>query len=486
MGLRIQNNIAAMNAHKQLQLSDAGMSKSLERLSSGYRINRAADDAAGLSISSGFRADIASFKVASRNTSEANALLQVAEGGMEQIENMLTRLKELATQAASANVGVNERAKINAEGNALISEIDRIANSTKYGSTALLDGTFGASKTAGTYQFSGATFSASMAGVYGDMKYVYTVVVGQSTGISGSGFTITSLAATQVSGAYTFSADDAAAGQLKIYNGTMSDIACISFATTASQTVRFANLGLTFTVALTGAVSASWCGATLTVRDTGVTNLNVTGAATGSYEFSTGAGTGALTLVNTATGAKQTISNINPGTAQEVNFDLLNVTFSLGAVYTENDLEAVSFVVSDTGSSGSTFQIGAENNDNNRISLAIGNVKGSVAAGLSLEFDYLDTAADAQSMLDTVDAAISTLASARGTIGASMNRLSYAAANLATTIENTQAAESVIRDVDMADEMTTFTKNQILVQAGTAMLAQANQAPQLMLTLLGR
>ncbi|HOG51758.1 MAG TPA: flagellin, partial [Lentisphaeria bacterium] len=126
------------------------------------------------------------------------------------------------------------------------------------------------------------------------------------------------------------------------------------------------------------------------------------------------------------------------------------------------------------------------NNDNNRISLAIGNVKGSVAAGLSLEFDYLDTAADAQSMLDTVDAAISTLASARGTIGASMNRLSYAAANLATTIENTQAAESVIRDVDMADEMTTFTKNEILVQAGTAMLAQANQAPQLMLTLLGR
>ncbi len=116
MGFRIQNNVAAMNAHRWLSTSDSAMSKSLERLSSGYRINRAADDAAGLAISSNFRANIASFQVASRNTSEASALLQVAEGGMEQIENMLVRLKELATQAASANVGSTERAKINSRG----------------------------------------------------------------------------------------------------------------------------------------------------------------------------------------------------------------------------------------------------------------------------------------------------------------------------------------------------------------------------------
>ncbi|MBW2046446.1 MAG: flagellin, partial [Deltaproteobacteria bacterium] len=97
MGLRIVNNIAAMNTHRQLSVADAGLSKSLERLSSGYRINRAADDAAGLAISQSFRADIASFKVAQRNTSEASSMLQVAEGAMEQIGNMLTRLKELAT-----------------------------------------------------------------------------------------------------------------------------------------------------------------------------------------------------------------------------------------------------------------------------------------------------------------------------------------------------------------------------------------------------
>jgi flagellin len=102
---------------------------------------------------------------------------------------------------------------------------------------------------------------------------------------------------------------------------------------------------------------------------------------------------------------------------------------------------------------------------------------------LALSFDYLDSTTEAQSMLDLVDSAISTLASRRADIGASMNRLSYAAANLSTTIENTTAADSVIRDVDMAAEMTTFTKNQILMQAGTAMLAQANQAPQLILSL---
>ena len=114
MGLRIAHNISAMNAHRWLGVADAGLTKSLERLSSGYRINRAADDAAGLAISQSFRADIASFRVASRNTSEASSLLQVGEGAMDQIANMLTRLKELATQAASANAG-NDLDKIDAE-----------------------------------------------------------------------------------------------------------------------------------------------------------------------------------------------------------------------------------------------------------------------------------------------------------------------------------------------------------------------------------
>ena len=274
MGLRIQNNIAAMNAHRQLQISDAGLSKSLERLSSGYRINRAADDAAGLAISQGMRADIASYKVASRNVSEANAMVQVAEGAYDQIGNMLVRLKELATQAASANAEGN-RDKINAEATQLLNEIDRIANSTEYAGSKLIDGT--------------------------TLHMLFSRSVPQ------------------------MSADD--------------------------------RITADFT---------------------------------------------------------------------DVNTDELLI----------NDLSL-----------------------------------GSVAS--------------AQAALTSVDTAIGTLNTSRGTLGAMQNRLAYAAANLSTTIENVQAAESVIRDVDMASEMTTFTKNQILLQAGTAMLAQANMAPQVVLSLFG-
>jgi len=171
MGLRIVNNISAMTAHRMLSMSDAALARSLERLSSGYRINRAADDAAGLAISQAFRADIASFKVASRNASEASSLLQVAEGGMDQIGNMLTRLKELATQAASANVGSSERAKLDAESGELLLEIDRIANSTKYGSSSLLDGSFGASQLGALGQHADTTGTGVVDDAYDNIGY---------------------------------------------------------------------------------------------------------------------------------------------------------------------------------------------------------------------------------------------------------------------------------------------------------------------------
>jgi flagellin len=271
MGLRIQNNIAALNAHRQLQISDAGLSKSLERLSSGYRINRAADDAVGLAISQGMRADIASYNVASRNVSEANAMVQVAEGAYDQIGNMLVRMKELATQAASANAG-NDRDKINAEATALLNEIDRISESTQYAGSGLLDGSLG----------------------------------------------------TQ------------------------------------------------------------------------------------------------------------------------------------------------------------TFQVGSTADTFSQIDVSFSSVS---ATSLGVNGVQLDTVAHAQTALTSIDDAIDTLNGSRGDLGAIQNRLGYASANLSTTIENVQAAESVIRDVDMASEMTTFTKNQILLQAGTAMLAQANMAPQTLLSL---
>jgi flagellin len=369
-----------MNAHRQLQISDAGLSKSLERLSSGFRINRAADDAAGLSISMQMNADIASYKMASRNAAEATSLLQVAEGATDQISNMLTRLKELATQASSSNASGNLD-KINAEGNQLIDEINRIANVTEYSGTKLLDGTFGVTASA-----------------------------------SGSGLT---------------------AG-----NGLDS--------------VKGLQSGVDYSVAVTA----------------GSSGLDITVSATiGGQQVS-------QTLSNVAT--------VGSGVTSEVNFAALGLTLTLNS----------SFAVASDGTdiqantaTASNFQIGAQNNDNNRIGILLGNVVASTSGGvadstgLNLGKDQLLSATNAQAFMASVDSAISTLASRRGDIGAAQNRLGYASANLATTVENVQAAESTIRDTDMASEMTQFTKNQILLQAGTAMLAQANAAPQALLSL---
>ena len=483
MGFRIQNNIEAMNAQRQLSISGSALTKSLERLSSGYRINKAADDAAGLAISSQFRANIASFKVASRNTSEANALLQVAEGGMDQITNMLTRLKELATQAASANSGSAERAKINAEGNALISEIDRIANSTKYGSSTLLDGTFGAQNESTATALAGAsfvgttynTYSAAVAGAIADVA----TVAAAGTGVTqGSWYISVNCGSTT-----TVNIANAAAWG----SATVRETITVA-ATSAVSSLNFANIGLsvTFTAAVTlcgeGHIQSGTGTSTsgLTVTKTGLTSMDVSNAVrTGTYTITDTDG-----LVNITNGTESQSITFAAGAAATYDFSELGITFTVGTDYAVNDLDKVaSFVVSLSSSGSAEFQIGAEDNSDNRISLAIGNVTATATGGLGLSMDQLTTAANAQAMLTTIDSAISALGDVRGGIGASMNRLSYAAANLATTIENTQAAESVIRDVDMADEMTTFTKNQILQQAGTAMLSQANQAPQLILSL---
>jgi len=376
MGLRIQNNIAALNAHRNLMTADTGLSKSLERLSSGYRINKAADDAAGLSISQGMRADIASYKVCSRNTSEANSLLQVAEGALDQIGNMLTRLKELATQASSANAG-NDLDKINAEAVKLIDEIDRIAESTEYAGTKLVNGSFGVQ--AGTVT-GGASAGGGLVGITG-LKASETYTISDAT-VAGSAATIT------------------------ITTGEISETVTTSVATgDNTKNVTFGALGLNLTV----------------------------------------------------------------------NSDFADATI-------EGTITAAS-----TGAS--SFQVGLDAAATSQISLSVGDatkeVLGKVSGSTAISSVDLSSAANAQTALTTINAAIDDVSKIRGDIGAAQNQLSYASANLATAVENMSAAESVIRDVDMAAEMTTFTKNQILLQAGTAMLAQANMAPQAVLSLFG-
>jgi len=373
MGLRIANNIAALNAHRNLSITDSNMSRSVERLSSGYRINRAKDDAAGLSMAKKFESQIRSLTVASRNTTQANALLQIAEGGADQIENMLIRLKELATQAASSQNNDN-LTDINAEASELLAEVDRIANATTFQGTSLLTG------------YGTKVVSATDLGNFNGVANVYDLDV---SGAGGNGST---------------------------------------------------------------------------------------------YIFSTGAAGSYIALVNSDASQRQVFSTVNG--ANTYDFTSLGVSFKTTGAATSNTIASVASAVGSIAISGdeATFQVGDGNHANYRISFEIDSM---TKTSLSVGNVDLSSLANAQSSIDMVDNAIDAINSSRGEIGATQNKLDYTYASLAISIENSTAASSVIQDVDMAMEMSTFTKTQIMMQAGTAMLAQANMAPQQILSLFG-
>ena len=374
MGLRIQTNTAAAKAYRGLFIADSMLSKSLNRLSTGFRINSAADDAAGLAIANKLRATNVSLGAAARNVTEAGSIVNIAQGSMNNISGILMRLKELATQSASDNVSSSERTKINAEASALTSEITRIVNDTKYQDTSLIKGTFGATFCDGAGSF------------------------GASEGVTGA----------DVSGAV-----DAAL----VYTLTSAD--------------------------------------------------NVS------------AGKGDLTLTNGV--ITQTVAALSTGTAQTVDFNALGIKVTLDTSYDDPDEITGSFsIISGTGG---TFQVGADNDSTaDRYSFTIGDM---TLATLAIDSLNLSTRSGSQDGITSIDSAIDSVNTALGDVGAVINRLSFASSNIAATLENISAAESGIRDVDFALEMTQFTKAQILQQAATAMLSQANVAAQGILQLLG-
>ncbi len=374
MGLRIQTNTAAARAYAGLFKADNMLSKSLNRLSTGFRINSAADDAAGLAIANKLRATNVSLGAAARNVSEASSIVNIAQGSMNNISNILERLKELSTQGASDNVSSSERTKINAEASALTSEITRIVNDTKYQDTSLIKGTFGA-----TFCDAATSFTAS-------------------EGVS--------------------------------------------------------------SVDVSGAVDAS---ATYTLT-------TVDGSSAGKSD---------VTLTNGV--ITQTISGVSTGTAQTLDFSALGVKVTVDTGFDDPTELAGSFSI-DAGVGG-TFQVGADNDANaDRYSFTIGDM---TLATLGINTLNLSSRSGSQTGITDVDAAIDSVNTALGDVGAVINRLSFASANIAGTLENISAAESGIRDVDFAKEMTQFTKSQILQQAATAMLSQANAASQGILQLLG-
>jgi len=375
MAFKIATNVASLNTQRWLGVAGAGMSKSLEKLSSGFKINKAADDAAGIAIALKLNVKAASISKSIDSGNQAVAMLQTAEGGIEQIANILIRLKELATQSASDN-NSTDRAALQGEKTKLEGEIDKIVNTTMYGATALLKGS--------------------------------------STGTFGTSLTVTN----------GFSNIDvsAASASAVAYTLTVTSATSMSIASTVGSSVT-----------------------TQTITTAAPTGLN-----TNTYSFSNG--------------IKVTI-NANFGTATASN-NLITVT---------------------AGASSFDFQVGTDNSADNRITVSMANfgvaVAGNPLAGLGGATTIADKTS-AQSYMTLVDTAIGLLNTERGTVGASQNQIDYHVANLNSMYENTKAAESTIKDADFAKEMADFTKFQIMNQSGVAMLAQANQLPQMILSLL--
>jgi flagellin len=403
MGLRINQNIAAMNAYRNLTVTDGQMSKSLEKLSSGFRINRAADDAAGLSISEGLRAQVGGLKVAVRNAQDGISVVQTAEGAMSEVHSILQRMRDLSVQASNTGSQDSDaRAAAQTEFNQLKTEIDRIGNTTKFGSTNLLDGSLGATAAStGTLQTAGLTTDATAA------NHTFTVAFNDNNG-----------------------------------------------------NARTVNVALSDSTAYTGQAI-----------------VDAVNSAVGTAQSGWAAG-------NTTDFHAELVQGLGSSYQVKLSSSLAFTTSAVGSQLSGSILQAAA-TFSPSGSGG-VFQVGANNTSSgaDKITVAIGDVRTAALASGALSGVSAKIAAGTSTAIDDVDKAIKAISTARANLGAYQNRFEHTISNLSVTQENLSASESRIRDTDMAQEMVSFTRSQILTQAGTAMLAQANQAPQQVLQLL--
>ena len=398
--MRINQNTQAINAYRNLSTNNMSLGKSLEKLSSGFRINRAADDASGLVISQNLRSQIGGLRQATRNAQDGISVVQTAEGALSEVHNILGRMRDLAVQAANSGSNDTEaRNAAQAEIDALTAEVNRISDKTAFGGQNLLDGSYGT--TAGTL----SSFDAD--------------------------------------GSFTFAAGDTI--NVNVTGGSGAVSVSLSAGTFTGANAA-ASIESSIKSALEGTGNA--------VDAAAANNLEVSFDAIGSG--------GAITISNGSAAAIAVTDGTGTPLADAAN--------GLG--------DLVGTVAAATGSGGA-FQIGANAGDT--VSISIGDVD---ATTLGIGAINVTTDAGAAAAITAIDDAVKTVSTERGDLGALQNRFESMINNLQVTTENLVASESRIRDTDMAAEMTNFTKSQILSQASTAMLAQANQVPSSVLSLL--
>ena len=403
----VQHNLTAMNSNRMLGITTGAQAKATEKLSSGYKINRAADDAAGLAISEKMRKQIRGLTQASANAQDGISAVQTAEGALTEVHDMLQRMNELAVKAANGTMSESDRDAIQSEVDQLVTEIDRVSITTKFNETYLLKGT-------------------SSSGQTGSLTFtVASTAVGGLNGVNNFNST-TGTASANVTAATA---------------GTPAGLA-------TGKQVRVGNT----TYYLVETASAGKSPAEVAEENKSST-------------------TKAFTSMDSLMAAIKRDNSENIKSVSSVNN---GGTISLKIETFADMNSAIDF----------SLHVGADSSDDNKINLNISQMsaRGLGVNGLTITGDNDDNATAA---IDVVADALSKVSAQRATLGAVQNRLEHTIANLDNVVENTTAAESAVRDTDMATQMVTYSNNQILAQAGQAMLAQSNQANQGVLSLLG-
>jgi flagellin len=489
MAAIINTNMASLNAQRNLNTSQSALQTSLQRLSSGLRINSSKDDAAGMAIADRMTSQVRGLNQAARNANDGISLAQTAEGALAEITNNLQRIRELAVQSANSTNSVTDRTSLDAEAQQLIAEITRVASQTSFNGLNLLDGTF----TAQSFQV-GANANQTIS--------VSSIADAKATGL-GSNILLAAGTAMNVNTAAATAANTTANGVLveaALTIGTANGGTSAAFgyavgadakAIAAAINTNAASQGVTATASNSTQIGG------LSAAGTVAFNLNGTAisavvadsadltALVGAINGAAGATGVTATFSSSATKAAITLTTSD---GRDVKIDTYTNTGAVGATMTTGsalgttlteggtDSSIKTGTVSLASSKGSITLTGANADVFNTATSTFSSIAGVSLTGT--------TGANAQLAMATVDAALSQINVSRGDLGAYQNRFSSAVANLQTTAENVTAARSRIQDTDFAAETASLTRGQILQQAGTAMLAQANQLPSTVLSLL--
>lgn len=472
MGMVVRTNTMAMNANRQLSMNNSQVAKSLEKLSSGFRINRAADDASGLAISEKMKAQIKGLEQASANSQDGISLIQTAEGGLTEVHNMLNRMVELATKSANGTIRDDvDREAIQTEVDALNTEITRISKATNFNGINLLDGSLGAGATGFSAAVSGSNLSFAAPEGY-SLEIAFDDAAAADGKITGTltGNAIKLTIKTQTTGkSYT----------QKDFNDALKKLG-VDATITLDKDMAVA-AGYNTSLAATPAAAPKKAAVTVGGIDFEATKA---GNITSTVQVAHAAGVEGVTVDSTNGNIVLSLDSNKTYSKDAINRLLQNAGAGVKATNVGTiGVGGATALAGGTGlgKSGLTLQIGDTNDSFNKVTVSVDDMSASGIGTDGINVSDQDAAGDS---IDVIKAAINKVSTNRANLGALQNRLEYTINNLDTTAENMNAANSRIRDTDMAKEMMNYTKMNILTQAAQAMLAQANQQPQAILQLL--